>query len=643
MRTFETLRLNVLELFSELIDIAKVRGAEEAVQRLVDGQQRLLDERLVVVVCGEFKRGKSSLLNALLDEPGLFPVDAFYATGVITTAGYGAPETITVTLSAGPGGIRQKAIGRDEIAAYATESGNPHNAKQVELVAVHTPNPRLAPGLILVDTPGVGGVFDEHSAVTLGFLQSASALVFVADATQPLLESELAFIRRAAETARVTDDPDGYLFVLTKIDAVGDYRPILANMKAKLAEVTGRPAESIPVVPVSARAKLDYLRNGSADYLELSNFAVLEQMLWTALARRRARALLSSSLADLDLAAQALLVPLETEARALTGENRELAELAVQTEDRAAWLAELRGNKDSWRKDLSDQLDQVVSQLKKDGQQSLDRVWRDCQTVYLHNASYLAAPDLLLNQVLADASATFAELSERTARAAARALQDFSVRHGLELRRPEIDQLPEPPVPRLQLAGQVAKAGKPFTGLRLLTSAGDGSRSAGVAGASIGMAVGAIVGSVVPGPGTLFGMNVGSLVGFTLGSAIGTVTGYRDAVQEARNQGVQLHRDRLWKELEPLRESQKKAVNDDLEELRISYAAAATRELESRIAQEHESVTEALSRLRALRDHAERAVDIRRAELAAERAPLDRVFEQIGSIAAVAAEMGGPR
>ena len=641
MRTFEGLRAEVLALFSQLSDIAGARGAEEAARRLAVGRQRLLDERLTVVVCGEFKRGKSSLLNALLEEPGLFPVDSFYATGVLTTAGYGPRESVTVTMGAADGEIRQREIGRDEIAAYATEDGNPHNAKQVELVAIQTPNPRLAAGLTLVDTPGVGGVYEEHSAVTLGFLQSASALIFVADATQPLLESELAFVRRAAETARVSDDPDGCLFVLTKIDAVGDYRPILANTRAKLAEVTGRPAETIPLIPVSATAKLDYLRNGSPDYLELSNFDALEELLWATLARRRARALLSSSLADLDLAAQALVVPLETEARALTGENRELTELAAQTQDRAAWLGELRGNKDRWRSDLFDQLDDVLKQLKEHGHESLDQVWNECRTVYLHNDRYLAAPDLLLSQVITAAGAAFAALSERAGRAAARSLKEFSARHGLELRSPELEQLPVPPVPPLQLSGEVSKADRPRSGLHRWKAAAEGSKSASLAGASVGMTVGAIIGSVVPGAGTLIGLNIGSLVGFTLGSTVGTLTGYREAVQDAQEKGVQLRRDRLWAELEPLRKAQETRLAEELEDLMGRYAAAATRELESRVVQEHESVVEALSRLRLLRDRAEQSVERQRAELAAERAPLDRVFGQLRQIAAAAAELGG--
>jgi len=642
MHSFESLRAETLGLFGELSDIARARAAEEATQRLEAGRQRLLDEQLLVVVCGEFKRGKSSLLNALLEEPDLFPVDTFYATCLITTAGYAATESIGVTVAEADGEFRRHEIGRHEIAAYATEDGNPHNAKQVQLITIQTPNSRLAPGITLVDTPGIGGVYEEHSAVTLGFLQSASALVLVTDATQPLLESELDFIRRAAESARVTDDADGLVYALTKIDAVDDFAGILANTKAKLAEVTGRPADDIPVVPVSARAKLEYLRNGSPDDLDLSNFDALEQVLWTTLARRRARALLGTALADLDRAANALLIPIETAIQALSGQDRKLTELSVETEDRAAWLAELRGNKDRWRSDLADQLGQVLTQLQERGQEALKGVWHDCETVYLHNDRYLAAPDLLLNQVIADATAAFGMVSELADRAAARALQDFSARHGLELRRPGIGRMPDPPVPREHIYLDLSKADRPESGLLLRwTRAAKGTKSASTAGAGVGMAVGFVAGFIIPGVGNLVGMNVGWLAGYVLGSSTGAVAGYRDAMKETESTGVRLRSERLWAELQPLRRSQETYLSDALDELVGQYVTAAIRELESRIVQQHESMVEALARLRMLRDQAEQTAESRRAELAAERAPLDRILSRIGRLGTAAARLGG--
>ncbi|MGZ4532848.1 MAG: dynamin family protein [Mycobacteriaceae bacterium] len=103
MRTFEDLRIEILQLFGELGDIVQTRSAEEARRRLSAARERLEEARLVVVVCAEFKRGKSSLLNALLEQPDLFPVDSYYATNVIITASYAAEERIKVTLTEGDG------------------------------------------------------------------------------------------------------------------------------------------------------------------------------------------------------------------------------------------------------------------------------------------------------------------------------------------------------------------------------------------------------------------------------------------------------------------------------------------------------------------------------------------------------------
>jgi len=642
MPAFDDLRAETLSFFSELSDIAGSRGAVEAVQRLAAERQRLLDERLVVVVCGEFKRGKSSLLNALLEEPDLFPVDAFFATCLITTVGYAPEETISVTVTGEDSSLRRLEIKRCDIASYATESGNPRNIKRAQLISIQTPNPRLANGLTFVDTPGVGGVYEQHSAMTLGFLQNASAVVFVADATQPLMESELDFIRRAAASARITDDATGNLFVLTKIDAVADFEEILANTKAKLVEATGWPADTIPVVPVSARAKLDYLRDGSAESLELSNFEALEQVLWASLTKRRGRALLGSALADLDRAACALLTPIETEARALLGEDKGLATSSVEIKDRVAWLDRLHDKKDRWRSDLADQLHSLLHEQQERGQAELKDRWAQCESVYLHDARYLRSPDLLLNQVIADAGAAFSAVSELAGRAAARALHEFSARHGLELRTPEVRRLPTPPVPLTHLSGGIPAADRPRLGLQHWKLAASGSTDAGKAGVGVGMTIGAIVGTmVVPGMGTVVGLNVGSMVGFTLGSTLGTLTGYRDAVKEAEDKKVQLQRERLWAELQELRRSQQTCLAEGLADLVGEYITAATRELESRIAQERESKAEALARLTAARDRVEQTTQLRRAELASERAPLDRVLDHIGRLGARVACLDG--
>ena len=143
--------------------------------------------------------------------------------------------------------------------------------------------------------------------------------------------------------------------------------------------------------------------------------------------------------------------------------------------------------------------------------------------------------------------------------------------------------------------------------------------------------------------GTIIGMNVGCLVGFTLGSTVGTLTGYWDAVDEAEGKKVALKRERLWSELQGLRRAQETSMAESLADLVVEYTTAAIAELENRIAQEREGVAEAVTRLEATRDRVERAAEGRRAELVAERKPLDGVLDKIGSLSAriAALDSGG--
>ena len=236
MTSYQIQRQDLLTLFRSVSAIAHSRGAAESEQRLAGAMRRLQDGRLATVVCGEFKRGKSSLLGALLEEPGLFPVDVDIATNMVTMISYGAAELINVIL-VGDGEEEAREITRADIPLYVTEQQNRGNAKNVRLLTIETPSVKLATGLTFVDTPGVGALNQEHTAVTYGFLPAADAVIFVSDATTPLAESELGFVRKISEYCPVI------LFVITKIDLRDDYAQIVDNTRAKLAEVTGKPAD----------------------------------------------------------------------------------------------------------------------------------------------------------------------------------------------------------------------------------------------------------------------------------------------------------------------------------------------------------------------------------------------------------------
>ncbi|MEV6346767.1 dynamin family protein [Actinoplanes sp. NPDC051851] len=187
-----------------------------------------------VVVVGETKRGKSSLINALLGVPGLSPVDAAVTTAAYLSFVPGSSLSMRAWLPEGGDPVPV-----DDLTAWATGR---HRARRIE---VTHPAPLLE-YLTLLDTPGAGGLDPVHATVALDAVRRGTALLFVADASAPLSKPELDFLAEATERV------DGVVFALTKIDAYPEWRRILEDDRGLLQSHAPRFAQA-PWYPVSAR------------------------------------------------------------------------------------------------------------------------------------------------------------------------------------------------------------------------------------------------------------------------------------------------------------------------------------------------------------------------------------------------------
>jgi hypothetical protein len=187
-----------------------------------------------VVVVGETKRGKSSLVNALLGVPGLSPVDA-----AVTTSAYLSfipGDTLTARAWLPEGG---EPVPVDDLNDWAA------GRRRARRIEVTHPAPLLR-YLSLLDTPGAGGLDPIHATVALDAVRRGTALLFVADASAPLSKPELEFLAQAA------DRVDAVVFALTKIDAYPQWRGIADDNRSLLQAHAPRFA-SAPWFPVSAR------------------------------------------------------------------------------------------------------------------------------------------------------------------------------------------------------------------------------------------------------------------------------------------------------------------------------------------------------------------------------------------------------
>lgn len=209
-------------------------------------RDRLDTARLRVLVAGEAKRGKSTLVNALLGREVL-PTGVVPLTAVAATVVRAAPaeEGLRVTFADG----RTGSFPLSAIAEFGTETGNPGNRRQVSALTVGIDVPILTRGVELVDTPGTGSVHAHNTATADAALPSMDAAIFVLTADPPVSASERDLLRRVAGLSVAL------FVVLNKADYLDETSLAQAQefTASVIAAAAGGPHR---VYPMSARAAL---------------------------------------------------------------------------------------------------------------------------------------------------------------------------------------------------------------------------------------------------------------------------------------------------------------------------------------------------------------------------------------------------
>lgn len=249
----------------ELVRIVQKLDRPDLAQRATAAAARLKRPSTVVCVVGEFKQGKSSLVNGLLGR-AICPVDDDLATSAITLVRFGEEAGASVRRRGQDGAAAtSEAVTIESLSDWVSEAGNPRNAKQVERVEISVPSPLLKQGLVVVDTPGMGGLGAGHAAATLAFLPFADGLIFVSDASAELSAPEVDFLRRATELCPTV------LFTLTKIDLYPEWQRIAELDRAHL----DRQGLRIPTVAVSSVVRAEALARKDKELNEHSRFPML--------------------------------------------------------------------------------------------------------------------------------------------------------------------------------------------------------------------------------------------------------------------------------------------------------------------------------------------------------------------------------
>jgi predicted GTPase len=319
----------------------------QLLERLDGLRQRLAAERFQLAVLGQFKRGKSTLLNALLGADVL-PTGVIPVTAIPTFFQVGPTPRLRVTFTAsnveifdaeGPAALRER------LTTLVSEDSNPRNTLGIARVEGFLPSELLARGVVLIDTPGVGSTFAHNTAAADAVLPECDAALFVVSPDPPITAVEIRFLERVRHhVARL-------IVVLNKIDLLepGELATATGFLRRVLTEQAGLDAAT-PVFCVSARRSLRATLAGDAAGREASGLDALATYLTHFLAdekrgvlhaaiARKAAALLDEWLLEIELVTQALRLPLADLARRLTAFDEATRQFETQRRTAADLLA----------------------------------------------------------------------------------------------------------------------------------------------------------------------------------------------------------------------------------------------------------------------------------------------------------------
>lgn len=219
---------DVTDTLRRLRDLAQRLGDSALAAQLDESLERIESQRFTIAVAGEFKRGKSTFVNALLGADVL-PADVAPASAALTRVTYGQPAAARIVYRSPDGEPpREETIAieqlRDFITKLTPESRAVAETVQQAIVSYPSPFCRIH-NIDLLDTPGLG---DEAAmtAVTAEALQQVDGVIMMVLADSPFGESEGDFLEQllAQGFSRV-------LFVVTALDRVEEEdRPAILDL-----------------------------------------------------------------------------------------------------------------------------------------------------------------------------------------------------------------------------------------------------------------------------------------------------------------------------------------------------------------------------------------------------------------------------
>ncbi|MBS6121854.1 dynamin family protein [Veillonella sp.] len=245
-------------------------------------EYEIREDQFKILVLGEFKRGKSTFVNALLGT-SILPMDILPETATLNEVIYSLDPFLKVFYK---NGMVEEGELTPEFLSQFSAHAESSKSYLVDKIQIGYPLSFLKDKISLIDTPGVADLDEIRCDITYDILPRANAVIIVLDANTPLTQSEKDFLLDKILPLGVSN----IIFLLNKYDFIDDeedegfFETIEQRIKNVLDDKNGNPLlENIEIFPVSAKMALDGYCNFREDLVEESGIlqvrAVLKRIL----------------------------------------------------------------------------------------------------------------------------------------------------------------------------------------------------------------------------------------------------------------------------------------------------------------------------------------------------------------------------
>ncbi|WP_027498629.1 MULTISPECIES: dynamin family protein [Nocardiaceae] len=354
------------ELLDRTAAVAQTVGRSDLVSRMELAKERVLDPRRRIVVVGPLKQGKSQFVNSLLNLNVCSVGDD--ETTAIPTVVQNSERSYAELVLADPGNDAVRVeVPLDEL-QNITPASPRAEGREVLRLEVNVPSPLLADGLVLVDTPGVGGHGNPHAAGTLGLVPSADAVLVVSDASREFTEPEIAFLRQVLGLC------PSVAVLITKTDLYPHWRSIVDANRAHLQ----REGLDVPMISLSSLLRSHALRLSDEELNVESGFPDLYAFLRDNVVARADATTRTAVSLDIRSVAEHLTLAMGSELAALRDPERAAAAVAGLQRAKAA-AEELHKKTSQWQQTLADGIADLASDIDHDLRDRLRRVTREAE------------------------------------------------------------------------------------------------------------------------------------------------------------------------------------------------------------------------------------------------------------------------